>query len=647
MSRKYLSSCINYLIKYRFVISIIIFITVLIFKLHGSSIGMWDSIVTQKINNNSATTILGKPRAIRSDEWDTQVPYYLAQATNNKFYPLINQNIRSDGQNMIIAYNSPVWDITILSKPCNWGFLLMGKDYGFSWYWGSKLIFLFLLSFEMSMILTKGNKQISLLGAIWITLSPAIQWWFMQHVGDLILYSQAIIVSFYYFIKNFNSLKYKIIFGVLFSLSCIGFALVIYPAIQVPMAYTCLLFMILIITDYRKQIKISYKDVLLIIIIFISTVSILAYFIYNCLDAIKILLNTSYPGKRISTGGEIQPYFLQIFLTNIFLPFRDISFLNNCEVSSFFNFLLAIIFSLPFLIINKVKGLKYGLALLFSSVFEACWMLFSFPEAFSKITLLSYVTGQRMMITFGITTVYLSIWAFAVFSDLKPINKISSIIISFLVSIIYFLSIIESPMRTYLKFKYYILVLLLFFILNYLFLRGIKKSFIVIMLAVIFISGATVNPIAQGIGSIYNKVLSKQIIDIKQNDPSSNWVVLDNTYLSGYLISNGVKCLNADNFYPDLNLWSKLDVNKKYFNIYNRYAHINLVLTTNNTTFKLLHPDSIQINLNLSDISKMNIKYILTKTNLTTAFKNNNIYFNNIYPKDKDGFYIYKVEIKP
>lgn len=102
--------------------------------------------------------------------------------------------------------------------------------------------------------------------------------------------------------------------------------------------------------------------------------------------------------------------------------------------------------------------------------------------------------------------------------------------------------------------------------------------------------------------------------------------------------------MNADNFYPDLDLWSKLDVNKKYFNIYNRYAHINLVLTTNSTSFKLLHPDSIQINLNISYMKKMNIKYILTKTNLNTVFKNNDIYFYNIYSKDKDGLYIYKVK---
>lgn len=619
---------------------------ILIFKLHGSSIGMWDSIVTEKINNNDTTTIVGKPRSIRSDEWEVQASYYLAQATNNKFYPLINQNIRSDGQNMIIAYNSPVWDITVLAKPSNWGFLLLGKDYGFSWYWGSKLIFLLLLSFEMSMILTKGNKSISLFGAIWITLSPAIQWWFMQHVGDLTLYSQAIIVSFYYFFENFDDFKRKIVFGILFSLSCIGFALVIYPAIQVPMAYMCLLFMILIITDYRKKIKISHEDVLLIIAIFVSIISVLAYCIFSSIDAIKILLNTSYPGRRFSTGGELPPYFLQIFLTNMFLPYKDINFQNNCEVSAFFNFFLAVLFSIPFILKNKVKNMKYGLVLLFSAIFEASWILFTFPRAFAKITLLSYVPGNRMMITFGITSVYLSIWAFNLFCNSKVINRNSSLIISLIVSIIYFLSIMVSPMKNYVHFRYYFLLLILFSILNYLFLRGIKNLFIIIMLIVIMVSGLAVNPLSQGTGAIYNKVLSREIIDIRKENQNSNWVALDDSTLTGYLISNGVKCLNADNFYPDLNLWSKVDLKKKYFNLYNRYAHIDLGLTTDNTSFILIHPDLIKINLNIDDLKKLNVNYILTKSNLSVAYKNKNIHFINIYAKDKDGYYIYKVDYK-
>lgn len=105
-----------------------------------------------------------------------QTTYYMSQAMSDEFYPLNNTNIMDDGLNMILAYNSPVANLSILGKPFNWGFLLLGKEYGLSWYWSFKVIALLLLSFEIAMILTRKMKGVSLLSSFWITFSPAIQW---------------------------------------------------------------------------------------------------------------------------------------------------------------------------------------------------------------------------------------------------------------------------------------------------------------------------------------------------------------------------------------------------------------------------------------------------------------------------------------
>ena len=46
--------------------------------------------------------------------------FYLSQAEED--FPLVNEDYSLNGQNMIIAYNSPVKDITVIGKPFNWGF---------------------------------------------------------------------------------------------------------------------------------------------------------------------------------------------------------------------------------------------------------------------------------------------------------------------------------------------------------------------------------------------------------------------------------------------------------------------------------------------------------------------------------------------
>lgn len=635
---------INKIIRFRFLIALVIFIIVVLLKLNGSSINIWDRIVTTKIDNTETSLIAGTPRAIRSDEWNVQTLYYLAQAESEEYYPVYNDNIRSDGQNMIIAYNAPVMDITVLSKPFNWGFLLLGKDYGLSWYWAMKTILLFLLSFEVSMILSKRKKAISLLGALWITLSPAVQWWFMQHVGDLILYMQAMIVSFYYILHYFNKIKIKILFSITFALSAVGFALVIYPAIQVPLAYLTLVFMMLLYTDYKDKIKIKRSDIIIIVCTLGFIILNLGHFVLVSKDAIKLTLDTVYPGKRVSIGGDIEPYFLQISLTNIFLPFKDINFLNNCEVSSFFNFLPIVLLSLIVFIKNKIKNLKYGIVLSLCALIQIAWLLFKFPTIFAKVTLLSYVPGNRMMIAFGITALYLSIWGFSIICELKPFKRYESYIISIVILGYYYLTMVHYNIDSYLGLKYLVLILLAFLILNYLYLRGHKKAFISFMTSVILISGITVNPLVRGTGAIYNKVLSQEIQSIKNEDKEALWAMFDSE-IGGYLYANGVKTLNGVHFYPDLETWQSIDTENKYSDIYNRYAHVSLSLS-NTTSFKLIAPDSISVNLTIDDIKKLNIKYILSKTDLTNSTAVSKTQFKEIYPRDKDGFYIFEVENK-
>nr|WP_138990723.1 hypothetical protein [Clostridium arbusti] len=276
-------------------------------------------------------------------------------------------------------------------------------------------------------------------------------------------------------------------------------------------------------------------------------------------------------------------------------------------------------------------------------------MLFKIPTIIAKITLLSYVTGYRMMIVYGITSVYLSIWALSVLSKSKYINKVYSIFVCILITFFYYISVINSPMKSYVSFKYYIILFIALFILNYLLTQGKKKLFSVIMLIVILIAGATVNPIARGVGAIYNNYLSYKMQEIRKVDPQAYWISANDpagSFMGTFLYTNGLKTVNGTNFYPDLNKWYKIDEKKKYLDIYNRYEHITVNITNKKTDVKLLYQDSVELNLNVEDLRKLNIKYILTKDDLTKYNEYEHTSFQCVYSKDKDGYYIFKVLYK-
>lgn len=118
----------NSIISRRYLIAVLLFTALVVGKFHGSSIAEWDYILSEKIDKGENTLIVGKTRFMRSDEWMVQTPMYLAQVESRQFFPVVNPAIRSDGQNMLVSYYAPVFDITLIGKPFNWGFILFAEN---------------------------------------------------------------------------------------------------------------------------------------------------------------------------------------------------------------------------------------------------------------------------------------------------------------------------------------------------------------------------------------------------------------------------------------------------------------------------------------------------------------------------------------
>jgi hypothetical protein len=276
-------------------------------------------------------------------------------------------------------------------------------------------------------------------------------------------------------------------------------------------------------------------------------------------------------------------------------------------------------------------------------------MIFKIPTIISKFTLLSYVIGIRMMVVYGLTSTYLSIWALSVLSKYKYVNKMHGIFVCILITCTYYLSIVDSPMKKYLEMKYYVIIIIVLFILNYLLIYGQKYLFSILMMVIILVAGIAINPIARGTGAIYNNRLSYAIRHIQKRDPNVEWICADDGltgYMGPFLYANGVNTIGGTDFYPDLKKWNKLGFNITSGGIYNRYAHVNFKIYRGKLNLQLVDPDSILVELNPRDLKKYKIKYILTKDNLEKFNNTKKVHFKIVYSKDIDGFYIFAVSYK-
>ncbi|MDT2675563.1 hypothetical protein P7D92_00995 [Enterococcus dongliensis] len=634
---------IDQIIRFRYLIGLIFLILIVALNLNGSSIGSWDKIVSERSDNKTSDVIFGENREVRSDEWMVQTPFYFSQAESD--YPVVNKQYGKEGQNMIIAYNSPVKDWTVIGKPFNWGFLFLGKERGLSFYWGFKIIGMLLLSFEMVMILTKRNKYLSLLGSFWLTFSPAIQWWFMQHVGDLIFFTLAIMVASYHYIANHEKKLLRLFMMGLIVINGIGFVLVLYPAHQVPLVYLIVFWLLGTLIHFRKELVLDIWD-LPIIIGGLGIIGLVLFHFYNTSkDAIDATLNTIYPGRREASGGGRPPSDYFYFLTNWKLPFADFKFhgTNNGEVASYFNLFPLTVLLSPFIIFTKQgKEEKYlGAILGLFCCFMFGWTFFGYSHSIAKVLMLSYVTSTRGLVTLGFGSVLLSLWMIHFIWEYVRVPGWVKLIFLGLILALANHSLVTSVMGLYFNRFEMLMTLIVFALILFSLLFKLKKIFLLTMSLVVLASGIFVNPVVHGTGAIDKKTLAEEIVRIKKEDPEAVWLSEGDLY--NFTPALGVNTINSVRFYPDMKLWHKIDPKHKHEKIYNRYAHTRAFITADKTKFYLDRPDNFTVNINFTDCKKLGIKYVISNRPLQDYNPLNYAQFEQIYGPDEDKWSIYQL----
>lgn len=621
-------------IKWRYLIALVIFIFCVVFKLHGSSISVYNKMFENTSEYNSEENILGNGRDIRSDEWVVHTPYYMSQTYNN--FEKDSYMMSLEGQDMIVGYNAPVLDITILGKPFTWGYVLLGNEYGLSWYWCMKLILLVLVCFELCMIVTRKNKAISVLGAFLIAFSPLVQWWFVPHIVDVLFWGMAILVLAYHF---FTQEKWKrTLCMILLPLSAVTFALALFPSLQVPIAFVDVALLVAFLIRDKNEITFKKKDIWRIVIMVGYVIGVLSYTLITSKDAILALLHTSYPGSRVSLGGDNTLRALFTDPVTFTLPFKDIIYLNNCEVSNFIHFAPLLMILHPFIYkkMKKDKNMVVGNVLLGCLAVMAVFMCIGFPKILARITLLSY--SNRMDIVYGLMATIFTVWGISMIWKKKILTK-KQIILSILIYVFLYGCLFERRDLDYLGIKWAVIIAGLTAILGYLMLTRRKKLFISGMMVVIVLSGMTVNPLSRGISALTAHPLEQKIREISEGDREAYWVGVNNFRFSSLGIVNGARMLNAVNFYPDFEKWELIDENREYEEIYNRYAHIRTTLTAGETEFLPgSTADKFDLKINEEDLLKWPVKYLVIEGEPESGLKS----FEKIYDDSEGDYHIYQ-----
>lgn len=629
--------------KYRFVLSFLLLIMLVSFKISGSSMGCWKLF----LGDGESGIRLGEPRVWRSDEWGTLTPLCFRQQYNTLgAYNRYSQTLGSILTDNMLVYGQPSWDILTLFRPFYWGYLFFGSERGLSWFWCSRLIVLFLSWFELGMLITDGQKKISVMLSVCVSFAPFLQWWFaINGLVEMLIYGACFVLGSNYLVSRaFNPRKIAVAVGM--AVCAVGYVLTFYPTWMVPVAWGFVpLFLWVVIWKFNRKV-LRRVDVVPWLLIFVITAAGLTVLAVTSWDVIKAELNSVYPGNAPSSSGGTGLWWMMKYPISLVSRFSmNELIVENSSIICFApaGFILAL-----WVIIKEKKKDPLLILLLGMNLFLAWYYCVGIPKWLAKMLLLSFVNSNRGPQVLGFLRLTLLGRAVAL-KEKAPKRWLAALA-----------AVISSavPMRLALGFTKYepgglryeyfdtaekiVVVWAILAVVFYLLYRARKSKYTMAVLGVctvVLASSIWINPVAKGVPEITKSETMQQIRDLVKEDPKAIWLVVDMAYPATNIPAMaGADCLNTTQTYPQKTRWEMLDQEGECEDIYNRYCHIRASLGSK-TMLELVSTDYVEVTLSPEDLKKLNIRYIVSTNDFderiaagtTNIFTDSGIEFQKYY----------------
>jgi len=548
-----------------------------IFKFHSSSIATWDVLFG---NVEPESVIAGEPRPIRQDEWMVYTPSLVGQYYSGM--PVTNATFGAG--NVPVIWGWPVKDFSMVLRPALWSYFVLDIERAFAFSWNF-VIFGFLISmFLLFMLLTRNNFWLSAFGTIYIFFSSAMQWWSYQMAGQMI-WLNSIVMALIYLLYARTKIS-VILAAVILLFSAYNFIVNLYPPWQVPLFYLYLLIFLGYIFQ-GKDFKIIIEKKWLRLGAFLGASFVLAVFLYHYYGLVKdtyqMMMNTAYPGKRTTNGGDLIAgklfsEFFGIYMTDAHAPRK---WWNVCEASNFIMFFPMLFYGIGYYYF-KAKRINWLQAMLcIYIIILLVWLLIGFPGFLSRVSLFSMSPVYRSLPILGLANcILLIIYLGDRSNEVK--NKFSWIEFLILTTGVFvFVKVVSDRINEATNNFFQpneimvvcILISVAYLLIRYKHVRFTQPALALILLGMNF-QNFKVHPLMQGLSSLTDNPLVIASKEIQEKDPSARWAVFGNVRLTNLLKVNGINVFNGVKVVPILKDMTVLDSSGKNSFIYNRYAHI-------------------------------------------------------------------------
>jgi len=511
---------------------------------------------------------------------------------------------------------------TIALRPQFLGFFVLPVEQAFAFYWNFKWYVLLAGSFLFLNLIASGRSLIALCAACFIFFSGFVQWWFSsptmmpEMVGTffLALWAGAMIFRARSPLAIAGS-------GLLLVLSLGQFVLCCYPRFQIPLLYLGVITAIAAAWQARRTI-LSARGAILLVALVTSCVVVWAW-----LAEVRPLLHEIgslvYPGRVFSTGGTM-PWlwhaaaFLEFGMTEHHFP-KSLG--NSCEASGF-------LFILPVLIaIAMYEALRRRFDLLLIAPLACVAMLVWFmsagiPEWFARATGLWAVSSTRANLAVGVgSAIVLARWLARKTTIVStPQTRLAQLMLFVGIAAAFYVVLhpANAKIGDFVSVSS-VVAASLFFALLYvsIWLRAVVPTSVLLLVPLVYAHGLT-NPVSRGLPGFSESELLQTVQRAREPDPAGRWLVLGRSARSKLIPqlakATGAEIIGGVRINPDREMIQVLDPDRKYAEVYSRYAEIMFTPSRNpDPVFELtsLATYTVHLPVNGDWIQRLGVRYIL------------------------------------
>jgi hypothetical protein len=594
------------------------------FKVSGSSVGAYYRYFYG--NKKDTSLVFGYPQPVRGDEWNTVTPILLSQAKNN--YSIQNPSI-GQGEDTSVLLDVPYKNWLIILKPWNMWFLFLPLATAFALKWWTLLFLLGIATYFLVLSQIPKRYLTAALFAIFLMLSPFVQWWYRDYLLATIAFAFLGLLFAMQLsnkkLPNWQKITYTIGLGYTMAV----FVFIEYPPFQIMTAFAAGLFYIGFL--YRQGLfrksklrQLGNLGAWLVTAICVALVPLGAYYVQHR-GAIKAVLNTAFPGRRLSMSGQGKLGELVHLLTGPFSAELQrhtnaavTYFGNQSEAAVFMQYSVLICMPLIFDIVQyyqKTKKIKWDFLLLVIGMI-AIYLYMFVPGLTGVYGVLLFNRVPLARLELGVGLLDLFALLLLVREHLKkPMPQKPALIIAGVTTIGLLLAgfYTRNHYPGFLADPFIIIVASLWMGLV-LFLLTTKHQVIglTMLVALSVVSVYRVNPLYVGLSPLNNTPLATTIQRIAKSHSSKEWVNTDFT-LQEYPQANGAKSLTGDYSYPQSQIWRTVDANPKDNYIYNRATHVLASISgSNSLSLPSVNLITFHINPCSQLVNQLNIGYLLT-----------------------------------